>query len=51
MRRFHVRACLCEKKGPPHERKVFAKPFIYGLGAQGIATRSKDATRGSWPYY
>ena len=21
------------------------------LGAKGIATRSKDATRGSWPYY
>ena len=21
------------------------------LGAPGIATRSKDATRGSWPYY
>ena len=21
------------------------------LGALGIATRSKDATRGSWPYY
>ena len=21
------------------------------LGAAGIATRSKDATRGSWPYY
>ena len=21
------------------------------LGAQGIATRSKEATRGSWPYY
>ena len=21
------------------------------VGAPGIATRSKDATRGSWPYY
>ena len=21
------------------------------LGVPGIATRSKDATRGSWPYY
>ena len=21
------------------------------LGAKGIATRNKDATRGSWPYY
>ena len=21
------------------------------LGAKGIATRSKDATKGSWPYY
>ena len=21
------------------------------LGAKGVATRSKDATRGSWPYY
>ena len=21
------------------------------LGAKGLATRSKDATRGSWPYY
>ena len=21
------------------------------LGAKGIDTRSKDATRGSWPYY
>ena len=21
------------------------------LGIKGIATRSKDATRGSWPYY
>ena len=21
------------------------------LGAPGLATRSKDATRGSWPYY
>ena len=21
------------------------------LGASGITTRSKDATRGSWPYY
>ena len=21
------------------------------LGAPGIATRNKDATRGSWPYY
>ena len=21
------------------------------LGAKGIPTRSKDATRGSWPYY
>ena len=21
------------------------------LGTKGIATRSKDATRGSWPYY
>ena len=21
------------------------------LGAKGIATRSKDATRGSWPFY
>ena len=21
------------------------------LGAKGIATRSKNATRGSWPYY
>ena len=21
------------------------------LGAKGIATRSKDATRGAWPYY
>ena len=23
----------------------------YGLGAPGLATRSKDATWGSWPYY
>ena len=31
------------------------RPLLLGtrtlLGAPGIATRSKDATRGSWPYY
>ena len=32
--------------------KLFVKAKIRKLlGAPGIATRSKDATRGSWPYY
>ena len=26
-------------------------PTCMPLGAKGIATGSKDATRGSWPYY
>ena len=32
-------------------RTLLARPVRQLLGAPGIATRSKDATRGSWPYY
>ena len=30
-------------------RAIYSERSV--LGAKGIATRSKDATRGSWPYY
>ena len=34
------------------DRQVFVKFLgaMFATGAPGIATRSKDATRGSWPY-
>ena len=35
------------KKSAPQRKAIKQMP----LGAKGIATRSKDATRGSWPYY
>ena len=39
-------ACMRDSWAGP-ERSA----FLAILGAPGIATRSKDATRGSWPYY
>ena len=33
----------CQGTEHPRRKKL--------LGSKGIATRSKDATRGSWPYY
>ena len=42
-------------KGSVFITKKVTRVFKIGartlLGAPGIATRSKDATRGSWPYY
>ena len=38
-----------EKTSLQNSEDVKAIPWL--LGAKGIATRSKDATRGSWPYY
>ena len=35
----------------PNEAVIEATSNKKLLGAPGIATRSKDATRGSWPYY
>ena len=46
---------------PSTKQQVRRKPFVSGEaangakdatnGAKGTATRNKDATRGSWPYY
>ena len=33
------------------KRTIFSLGARTLLGAKGIATRNKDATRGSWPYY
>ena len=39
-----LQQCFSHPLTHPHRNKKL-------LGAPGIATRSKDATRGSWPYY
>ena len=47
----------CEELAPAESHDVSCLMFILCtrsrtlLGAPGIATRNKDATRGSWPYY
>ena len=47
-RRGHGPAPLAEGGALHHSIQGAYKKL---LGAPGIATRSKDATRGSWPYY
>ena len=50
-------SCIPAKKHSTNETRIHI--YIYNqkldtkklLGAKGIATRSKNATRGSWPYY
>ena len=37
-----------EQRSSPGGAFFFPKKLI---GAPGLTTRSKDATRGSWPYY
>ena len=42
---------LCRTTFPPTSKKGITSSNKKLLRAPGIATRSKDATRGSWPYY
>ena len=43
-----LNASVDQPKGPWDAQLLAARTL---LGAKGIATRSKDATRGSWTYY
>ena len=47
MFRFHVIGVVLIELSKHMENRVSNKKL---LGAPGIATRSKDATRGSWSY-
>ena len=48
---YRVRAPWLQPGFPGHSRFFLALGARTLLGAKGIATRSKDATRGSWHYY
>ena len=51
--RFQTKKLLegCQVDALPQQRGSLITSNKELLGAPGIATRSKDATRGSWPYY
>ena len=52
---IHVACSLYASRGLHPEDSYFSiclhEDLQEATGAPGIATRSKDATRGSWPYY